>query len=129
MNFYRGHIPISEPLGGVLERQRMLPGSSDHAVEELDLLGVGSQGHDRLFALGGVTGMHALAAITAAHRNGVDLGDLDAEQFLDRLGDVDLGGVSAATGFPVYPISRPVIPPPLPQFLPPLHQQPLRGLL
>jgi len=26
MNFYRGHIPISEPLGGALKGQQMLPG-------------------------------------------------------------------------------------------------------
>ena len=39
--------------------------------------------------------MHALAAIAAADGDGVDLGDLDAEQFFNCLGDVDLGGIGS----------------------------------
>ena len=39
--------------------------------------------------------MHTLAAITAADGDGVDLSDLDAEQFFNCLGDVDLGGIGS----------------------------------
>ena len=64
-----------------------------HAGEELDLLGVGGQRDDGFLALGSIAGVHALAAVMAADVHGVDLGNLDAEQFLNRLGDIDLGGV------------------------------------
>ncbi len=39
--------------------------------------------------------MHALAAITTADGDGVDLGDLHAEQYFNSLGDVDLGGIGS----------------------------------
>ena len=68
----------------------------DHAVEELDLLGVLGQGHDSLLGCSGVTGVHALAAETAAHRDGVDLCDLSArEQDLNGLSDLDLGSIGS----------------------------------
>ena len=68
----------------------------DHAVEELDFLGVLGQGHDCLLGGGGVTSMHTLTAETAADRDGVDLGDLDAgEQDLDSLSDLDLGSIGS----------------------------------
>ena len=95
MNYSRGHIPISEPLGGVLSDGLAAIRSSNHGVEELDLLGVRGQGDDGLLALGSVASVHALAAITAADGDGVDLSDLDAEQFFNCLGDVDLGGIGS----------------------------------
>ena len=40
--------------------------------------------------------MHTLTAETAADRDGVDLGDLDAgEQDLDSLSDLDLGSIGS----------------------------------
>ena len=68
----------------------------DHAVEELDFLGVLGQGHDCLLGSGSVTSMHTLAAEAATHGNGVDLSDLCAgEQGLDSLSDLDLGSIGS----------------------------------
>ena len=95
MNYSRGHIPITGPLGGVLSDGLAAIRSSNHGVEELDLLGVSSQGDDGLLALGSVAGVHTLAAIATTDGDGVDLGDLHAEQLFNSVGNVDLGGVAS----------------------------------
>ena len=87
MNCCRGHIPITEPSAGSQ--------GLHHGLEEVDALGILLQGHDGLLILGSITGMHALAAITAAHVDGVDLLNLHAEQSLDSLSDLDLAGIGS----------------------------------
>ena len=59
------NVPVSYTHLDVYKRQQL-----DHAVEELDLLGVGLQGNDGLLGSGSVTSMHALAAVTAADADG-----------------------------------------------------------
>ena len=68
----------------------------DHAVEELDLLGVLGQGHDSLLGCSGVTSVHTLTAEAATDGDGVHLSDLDAgEQNFNCLSDLDLGSIGS----------------------------------
>ena len=66
---------------------------SDHTFEEFDGLGIGSQLDHGLLPAGAAAAGHALALHLAFHTDGVDLFDLDTEDFLDSLLDLDLVGV------------------------------------
>ena len=66
----------------------------DHTLEELDGLGVSSQSDDCLLVLGALADRISAGALDLAlHADGVDLGDLDAEDLLDRVLDLDLAGI------------------------------------
>ena len=74
-------------------KETALSGFLYHALEELDALAALFQGNNSLLLGGGVTAVHALAAVTAAHVDGVNLLDLDAEQLLNGLSDLYLVGI------------------------------------
>ena len=80
-------------------KETALSGFLYHALEELDALAALFQGNNSLLLGGGVTAVHALAAVTAAHVDGVNLLDLDAEQLLlaDYLsdGEIDIADATA----------------------------------
>ena len=60
----------------------------DHGFEEVDALGILGEGDDGFFGRSRVACVGTLAAETAAHGNGVHLGDLHAEQLFSRAGDI-----------------------------------------
>src|SRR6185295_12575378 len=68
-------------------------------LEELDFLLAGSQAHPGPLPVGRLAGEPPHPSRLALHPRGTDLGDLDAEQRLDRARDLDLvrrhGGLEA----------------------------------
>ena len=72
----------------------------DHTLEELDGLGVSSQSDNGLLVVSALaSGVSTSALNLALHTNGVDLSDLDAEDFLNS--SLDLGLVSVEEIFGV----------------------------